>query len=132
MRNIITQTIVLPAPAEQLHAMYLDASEHAAITGMPVSIDKQAGAVFSAFDGALSGKILAVSPGLIVQSWRSTEFKEDDLDSTLILSFKSEADAGQINLVHLDVPKHDYEAVKEGWFKFYWTPWREYLQQGSV
>jgi hypothetical protein len=27
------------------------------------------------------------------------------------------------------VPEHDYEDVKEGWGKYYWTPWREYLRK---
>ena len=132
MRNIITQTIVLPAPAEALFEMYLDAAEHEAITGSPVNIAKEPGSPFRAFDGALSGTILATSsPNLIVQSWRSTEFKTSDPDSTLILSFKSKDNVGQIDLVHLDVPDHDYDAVVDGWSKFYWTPWREYLEGKS-
>ena len=81
------------------------------------------------FNGALSGTILAtVRPKLIVQSWRSTSFKGDDPDSTLILSFSSVGDDGRIDLVHLDVPDHDYEGVNKGWEKYYWTPWRNYLE----
>ena len=108
--------------------MYLDAAEHEAITGAPVRIGKAPGAEFRAFEGALSGTILAVvSPILVVQSWRSTKFKTADPDSTLILSFKPAAGSGQIDLVHIDVPDHDYDGVNDGWTKFYWTPWREYL-----
>lgn len=128
MRSVIAQTIVLPAPAEALFEMYLDADEHEAITGAPVTIGRTIGAEFRAFEGALSGTILAVvTPILVVQSWRSTEFKPTDPDSTLILSFKPEKDSGLINLVHIDVPEHDYQGVVEGWENYYWTPWREYL-----
>ena len=128
MRSVITQTIVLPAPAEALFKMYLNAIEHEAITGAPVTIGETRGAEFRAFGGALSGTMVAVvSPILIVQSWRSTEFKPTDPDSTLILGFKSEGDSGQINLIHIDVPDHDYDGVSEGWEKYYWTPWREYI-----
>ena len=128
MRSVITQTIVLPAPAETLFDMYLDAVEHETITGAPVTIGKSPGDKFRAFDGALSGTMLVVvSPTMIVQSWRSTEFKPTDPDSTLILSFKSEGNSGQINLVHIDVPDHDYDGVSKGWDKYYWTPWRKYL-----
>lgn len=133
MRSVIAQTIVLPAPAEALFGMYLDAVEHEAITGAPVMIGKAPGAEFRAFEGALSGVMLAViSPRLIVQSWRSTEFRPTDPDSTLILSFESQGDSGQLNLIHLDVPDHDYDGVSEGWDKFYWAPWREYLARKSV
>lgn len=132
MRSVIFQTIALPAPAEALFDMYLDAAEHEAITGAPVTIGRKPGADFRAFEGALSGTILAVvTPNLIVQSWRSTEFKPTDRDSTLILSFKCEAGSGQINLVHVDVPDHDYDGVNDGWTKYYWTPWREYLRTAA-
>ncbi len=128
MRSVIAQTIVLPASAGSLFEMYLDPTEHEAITGSRVTIGRTPGAEFRAFEGALSGTMLAVfSPTLIVQSWRSTEFKASDRDSTLILSFKPETDFGQINLVHLDVPDHDYDEVNRGWQQYYWTPWQEYL-----
>jgi activator of HSP90 ATPase len=120
--------VVLPASAETLFDMYLDPVVHAAITGNPVQIGRETGAEFLAFNGALSGTILAtVRPKLIVQSWRSTSFKGDYPDSTLILSFSTEGDNGRIDLVHLDVPDHDYEGVTQGWEKYYWTPWRSNL-----
>ncbi len=129
MRSVITQTIVLPAPAEALFEMYLDAVEHEAITGAPVTINEERGGEFRAFNGVLSGTFLqVVKPELIVQSWRSTQFNDSDPDSTLILSFVPEGDEGRIVLVHLDVPDHDYKGVTEGWEKFYWDPWRKYLK----
>lgn len=129
MRSVIQQSIVLPARAETLFASYLDPETHAAITGSPVQIAAQPGAEFSAFGGALSGQILTlVAPRLIVQSWRSTPFKDSDPDSTLLLSFSDEGSGqGRIDLIHLDVPDHDNQGVTQGWEKFYWTPWRAYL-----
>lgn len=128
MRNVITDSVVLPAPAERLFEMYLDPTEHAAFTGSPVTIGATNGAEFAAFGGELSGQILQVVVSrLIVQSWRSSQFGEEDPDSTLILTFTPEGEQGRIDLVHLDVPKHDHEGVIEGWGKFYWTPWRELL-----
>ena len=133
MCGVISQTIVLPAPADTLFRMYLDAAEHAAITGAPVTIGDAPGAEFSAFEGALSGVILAiVKPSLIVQSWRSADFQSADPDSTLILSFRPDGDFGRIDLVHLDVPDHDFDAVSGGWRKFYWAPWREYLARNAT
>jgi hypothetical protein len=34
---------------------------------------------------------------------------------------------GRIDLVHLDVPKHDYDGVNARWEIYYWTPWRAHL-----
>ncbi len=110
--------------------MYLDPSLHGAFTGHPVTIAAQSGAEFRAFDGQLTGQILAtVRPSLIVQSWRSANFEPDDEDSTLILEFSDEGIGGRVNLVHVGVPEQDYGGVSEGWETHYWGPWREYLEQ---
>ena len=82
MRGVIQQSVVLPTAADALFDAYLDPAEHEAITGAVVTIGTEAGAEFRAFDGVLTGAILAViSPRLIVQSWRSTEFRVNDPDS---------------------------------------------------
>lgn len=128
MRSIIQQSIVLPAPAPALFEMYLDPVRHAEITGGPVAIGSEPGALFEAFDGSLSGSILSVAaPTLIVQAWRSTNFYDEDADSILILSFVPLGEEGRIDLVHLDVPEQDYQGVIDGWEEYYWTPWRLYL-----
>ncbi len=130
MRNVITQTVVLKAAREQLFAMYLDPVAHAAITGAPVTIGHQAGSEFQAFGGVLTGVMLAViEPRVIVQSWRSSQFRAEDPDSTLILSFSQTPTGGRIDLIHLDVPDHDFAGVTEGWEKYYWTPWRKHLEE---
>jgi len=130
MRSPICQTVNLPAPAEQLFRMYLDPNLHTALTGMDVLIGREFGAKFLAFGGQLSGRMLAViEPRLIVQSWRSTNFHSDDPDSILILCFSAVGDQGRIDLVHHNVPDQDYEGVANGWEKYYWKPWREYLEK---
>ncbi|MCH8038535.1 MAG: ABC transporter substrate-binding protein, partial [Proteobacteria bacterium] len=64
------------------------------------------------FDGMLTGTILhVVRPRQIVQSWRSALFHAENPDSTLILTFTPEQNQGRIDLVHLDVPEHDYDDV---------------------
>ncbi len=128
-RSVITQTVILPAAAQTLFKMYLNPIAHEAITGGPVVIGPDQGCEFRAFDGVITGTVLVVvTPTLIVQSWRSAEFKPNDRDSTLILSFTPRGEEAQIDLVHLDVPDHDYDGVTEGWEKYYWVPWRRYLQ----
>jgi hypothetical protein len=130
MRSIIQQSVVLPAPGHRLFEMYLDPAAHAGITDFPVEIGSDPGAPFHAFHKQISGQILAiVRPLLIVQLWRSVKFHEDDSDSTLILTFAPEPNNhGRIDLVHLDVPDHDFQGVTEGWQTHYWKPWQAYLE----
>lgn len=67
-------------------------------------------------------------PGrLIVQSWRAKPFHKSDEDSTLVLRFVPAGKKGRIELVHVNVPDHDFRGVTEGWKNFYWKPWRKYL-----
>jgi activator of HSP90 ATPase len=129
MPKTVQQTAVLPASPDRLFDMYLDPKQHAAITGADVSISSQPGAEFKAFNGMLSGRVLAITPKrMIVQTWRSSNWRADDLDSILILTFDHDSAGGRIELAHVNVPDHDYDGVNEGWEKFYWTPWRRYLE----
>jgi activator of HSP90 ATPase len=128
MPKIIQQTVTFSAPPEKLFDMYMNQKLHATITGQPVTISRTAGTRFRAFGGMIVGKMLHVVPRrLIIQSWRSKEWKPEDLDSTLIISFWSDQEGGRIELTHVNVPEYDYNDVNEGWEKFYWKPWREYL-----
>ncbi len=126
-RTIITAA-ALPAHPEKLFDMYLDAAEHAAFTGLPVTLAPHAGGAFRAFDGKLSGTILHIEPKtLIVQTWRSANWPLTAMDSTLTLSFWPAQEGARIELVHANVPLEDFAGVSQGWEKYYWTPWRAYL-----
>jgi activator of HSP90 ATPase len=118
----------LPASPDKLFDMYLDAEAHAAFTGLPVTIEAWAGGTFRAFDGMLSGTILHIEPkSLIVQTWRSANWPLTAMDSVLTLSFWSEKDGARIELVQVNVPEEDFAGVSQGWEKYYWTPWHNYL-----
>ncbi|MBT8078343.1 MAG: SRPBCC domain-containing protein [Gammaproteobacteria bacterium] len=130
MRNTIYKSVILPAPAAELYDMYLDAEIHGAFTGAPAKVSDEPGSEFEAFGGLLKGTTLqAVKPRLIVQSWRSVNFADDDPDSTLVIAFtEEEDDEGRIDLVHLDVPDSDLQGVTGGWESRYFAPWLTYLQ----
>ncbi|MBI2964550.1 MAG: SRPBCC domain-containing protein [Deltaproteobacteria bacterium] len=128
MPRTIQLAAFLPAPPERLFDMYLDPAEHAAFTGSAVEITARSGARFRAFGDLLSGTILEVVPKrLIVQSWRSVNFAPSDLDSTLVLTFWPEKDGGRVEVVQVNVSDQDFAGVSQGWEKYYWTPWRQYL-----
>jgi hypothetical protein len=110
--------------------MYLNPTLHAAFTGAPVAIAARVGATFEAFGGALSGTILQLVPRrLIVQAWRSTNFGKRDIDSTLVLAFSPHGKGGRIELTHVNVAERDFGGVSEGWSKYYFRPWRAYLER---
>jgi len=126
----IEQTVEFPVSSDRLFEAYLNPKEHAQITGGEVTIGREAGAEFKAFNGMISGRILMVVPKrLIVQAWRASQWKETELDSILVLTFEPAPAGGRIRLAHTNVPDHDHQGVTEGWEKYYWTPGRAYLEQ---
>lgn len=129
MPTIVQQAVALPAPPGTLYSMYLDATQHAAFTGGgPVAISAQAGSDWSAFDGRIHGRVLALTPDRqIVQSWRSFEWRDDDLDSILILTFRPEVGATRVDLTQASIPDRLYSNLMEGWPQRYWDPWRMFL-----
>ena len=130
MTKIIHHRVSLPAPADTLFDMYLDPLLHGAIAGGPVTISSTVNSEFRAFDGMVYGKTIAVVPKrTIVQLWRSKDWKPEDRDSIVILSFLPDGRRGKIELTHLDVPKSDFDNVNKGWLDYYWKPWRAYLEK---
>jgi len=129
MLKTVTVAAHLPAKPEKLFAMYLNAKSHAAFTGAPAKIQAKAGAAFSAFGGILTGKMLHVDKrGLIVQTWRSGNWPKNAIDSILTLTFWPEGSGTRIELIHANVPLSDFAGISQGWEKYYWTPWRAYLE----
>ena len=128
----MAKTIILAAQfsasPERLFDMYVDPGIHGAFTGAPVILEPRPGGAFRAFEGKIFGTILHVEPKrLLVQTWRAAHWSQGDIDSILVLSFWEEEEGGRIELVHINVADHDFAGVSQGWEKYYWTPWREYL-----
>ncbi|HYA21287.1 MAG TPA: SRPBCC domain-containing protein [Burkholderiales bacterium] len=130
--NIIRQSMHFDASPDSLFDAYLSSRKHAAIVGSKVSISKAVGRRFAAFNGMLSGKNLLIIPKtFVVQSWRSRRWKKTDADSVLILMFSKTRRGAQIELVHVNVPEHDFLGVARGWHRYYWKPWLKYLKRSS-
>lgn len=130
MSKTICQTVILKnTTPEMLFGIYTDSKKHSkAIGGGVVKISSRIGSSYSAWDGYITGKTLhLVKAKMIVQTWRSSDFKSSDMDSTLILWFEKKGNDAILSMVHANVPDHQYFGIKKGWDDFYWTPWKKYL-----
>jgi activator of HSP90 ATPase len=128
-RTIIQRIFFKKISPKQLYETYMDSKKHAAATGSKAVVQNKMGGSFSAF-GMLKGRFLFLVQGkTIVQTWRSVKFLKNDEDSILILSFKKVKGGARVDLVHAFLPKSDYAAVKKGWPKYYWKPWKKYLSR---
>jgi activator of HSP90 ATPase len=132
MTKTIQQSVRFKAPPKQLFELYLDSKKHTAATGGKATLSRKVGGAFTAWNNQLRGRNLLIVPNrLIVQSWRSTQWKTGDLDSILILEFSKAPGGGQVDLVHVNVPQHDHKGVTRGWPNYYWKPWKKYLASKS-
>ena len=133
MTPAIQQRVRFNVSPGRLFNLYLDSRQHSVATRAKAVVSKRVGGKFSAFDGTISGRFLAIVPNrMIVQLWRSKHWKETDLDSVLVLTFSQTRRGAQIDLVHANVPAHDHDGVTRGWEKYYWKPWRVYLGRGVI
>ncbi len=130
MAKTIVQTVNFRVAPEELYETYMDSKKHSAATHFKASVSRKVGGKFTAFEGALIGRNLAIVPKrMIVQSWRGSYWKKTDLDSILILTFSKVRGGGRMTLVHANVPDKYAPQIRKGWNTYYWTRWRAYLRR---
>lgn len=129
MTHVIEQSVSFSATPAKLYELFMDSAKHSAATGMPAKVSRKVGGKWSAFGRMILGKNLVLIPNrMIVQAWRSSEWKKTDPDSILVVSFeKVSGGDSTVHLVHVGVPSYDHQGVTKGWVKFYCDPWKEYL-----
>jgi activator of HSP90 ATPase len=123
-----TVSDIIPASKEVVYNAWLDSEKHAKMThtGMAVASTK-IGDVFSAHDGYITGKnIMLVPNSKIIQSWRSTEFADNEEDSTIEVTFEDAAGGTLITLTHSNLPPHGTQ-YESGWREYYFAPMKEYF-----
>jgi activator of HSP90 ATPase len=132
MTKTIQQSVRFAARPAELFEMYLDSKKHSAATGGKATLSRKVGGAFTAWNRMLRGRHLAIVRNkMIVQTWRSVNFKPGDADSILILEFSKAPGGGQVDLVHVNVPPQDHKGVRNGWPNYYWKPWKKYIAAKS-
>jgi uncharacterized protein YndB with AHSA1/START domain len=118
----------LPAPPWRVYEAWLDGTEHGLFTGGPATSEPAVGGVFTAWDGYIQGRILALEPySRILQSWRTTEFPAESPDSCLEVLLDTEEGGTRLTLRHSEIPEGQGEEYKQGWLEFYFEPMRDYF-----
>ncbi len=118
---------LLPATPDEVYHAWMSSDGHSAMTGSPASISSEVGAEFDAWDGYIHGKNLELQPGaLIVQSWRTSEFSDQEKDSRLEIKLKPLGDQTELTLHHSGLPPHGMQ-YKDGWVESYFEPMKQYF-----
>jgi activator of HSP90 ATPase len=128
MKNSFTISAILHADAERIYKAWLSSEEHAAFTGSSAHVTPEVNGKFTAWDGYISGKTIAMEPfHRIVQTWRTTEFPADAPDSHLEILIEKVKEGTRITLIHSEIPAGQADEYKRGWKDFYFKPMHTYF-----
>jgi len=128
MKTSFSVSTTLPAQPEQVFRAGLSTAGHAAMTGSPANVEPRVGGTFSAWDGYITGKTLALRPySRIVQSWRTSEFSEADPDSQIEIVLEPAEGGARLTLTHTRIPEGQAESYEAGWEESYFAPMRRYF-----
>ena len=117
----------IPASSEEIYDAWLSSEGHTTMTGGKATCSPEEGAAFTAWDGYISGRTAKLVPHEeIVQTWRTSDFKEEDGDSKLIVRLAPVDGGSELTLIHKEIPEGqpDYE---QGWIDHYLNPMLEHF-----
>ena len=128
MTTTIRQTVTFDAPPHVVFEALMDSRRHSAFTGAKASIGRKVGSRIRAWDDYITGTNLRVEKDkVIVQAWRTTDFKDEEKDSKVMFHFSKKGEGTRLIFVHSNVPDRLAESFRQGWIDNYWVPLKAYL-----
>jgi activator of HSP90 ATPase len=128
MPDSIYLTVEFSVTPDELYRAWLNSDEHTAFTGSEAFVKPKVGTEFSAWEEHITGTNLELIPGRkIVQSWRTTEFNDDDPDSRLEIRFEVVPGGCKLILSHTELPDGDGPIYQDVWEDNYFVPMRVYF-----
>lgn len=124
----IKQTALIDATPLEVYEAYVDPRKHAAFTGQSATGAPKVGGRFTAGDGYITGKYLALERGKrVLHEWTTTEWPEGYPVSILELNLKAKGKKTELTMVHSKVPEEQVDYYAEGWKEYYWKPLQKYF-----
>jgi uncharacterized protein YndB with AHSA1/START domain len=126
MSETTTVSRIIPAPAERIFNAWLDAHDHAGMTGAGASAGDDG--AFTAWDGYISGRTVGQTPNRrIEQAWRTTEFPAGASDSSLVVDLEEVPGGTRVTLTHSNIPEGQASGYEKGWDEYYFEPMTKYF-----
>lgn len=121
---------IIPATPQEIYDAWLDSRVHAMMTGgKAAQISTAPGATFTVWNGYITGRNLALTPGRrILQSWRTTKFAKEDPDSQVEILLEAVADGTKVTVHHSNLPNSHASYRDGGWQRSYFEPMKKYFR----
>jgi uncharacterized protein YndB with AHSA1/START domain len=126
---VIRQSVVIDASPDEVYQAYVDPEKHAEFTGSPATGTPKVGSRFTAWDGYIEGKYVALERGKkIVHEWETTEWPEGYPPSVVQLQIEPRGKKTLVTMVHSRAPAAQAESYAQGWREYYWEPLQRYFK----
>ncbi|NNG10431.1 MAG: hypothetical protein HKM92_09665 [Arenibacter sp.] len=120
---------ILNAPAKEIYIAWLSSEGHSNMTGGEATASDKVGAAFTAWDGYIHGTNLVLEKDArIAQSWRTSQFLENENDSQIEILLKETDGVTELTLIHTGLPESG-EHYRNGWDVHYFQPMKEYFER---
>lgn len=118
---------IVNTTAEKIYTTWLSSEGHAKMTGGSATISDVVGDNFTAWDGYIEGKNIALDTNKrILQSWRTSQFEEHEPDSQVEILLNEVDKQTEITLIHSKLPDSG-EHYRQGWDNHYFQPMKDYF-----
>ena len=128
MKESLELKVTFNVKPHEIYKAWLDSKQHAKMTGGDAECGKLIGDSFTTWDGYISGKNIDLKPNQeIVQSWRTSQFNENDEDSYLKIQLREIKNGTELILIHSNIPEGQTQ-YEQGWKEHYFEPMNNYFE----
>ncbi len=127
----IQQRITFKTTPLDLYKCFLDARIHSSFTGAEAVIEEKENTSFTAYDGYITGKNIALERGKkIVQQWKANENNwPENHYSEVVFIFSELPEGCELKFYHTAIPEPVAEKIEKGWYEYYWEPLQIYIER---
>ncbi|MFK8036962.1 MAG: SRPBCC domain-containing protein [Crocinitomicaceae bacterium] len=122
-----TLKTTIKASAKDIYVAWMSSDGHTKMTGGEAEISDEIEADFTAWDGYIEGKNIALEPyKRIVQSWRTHDFEDSDENSQIEILLNEMDNGTELTLIHTGLSESGGH-YKKGWDDSYFKPMKDYF-----
>ena len=113
--------------SKKIYDTWLSSEGHTKMTGGSAIISNKIGDKFTAWDGYIEGVNIDLEPNKrIFQTWRTSQFNEDEEDSEIEVLLNEVDGKTELTLIHTNLSESG-EHYKNGWEDNYFEPMGKYF-----
>lgn len=129
MKETIELTLILNTTPEAIYKAWLSSEGHESMTGGGAECSNKEGAPYSAWDGYITGANIKLTPSSeIEQTWRTSEFSDEDEDSHLLVQLTPNDQGTELKLIHTNIPEGQTQ-YENGWKEHYFEPMQQHFNE---